>query len=114
MAENNPRRSRGETRARSARKGRPEARSGFVSTTAAVSGILAFGAFLWSRRDQISEQAGRVADRFSRPREGVQLDDYASSGTRAGDSRTQAEIAAEALTLKELGKRPLMSALHPF
>jgi hypothetical protein len=104
MAENNPRRGRGQNRPPSARKGKPEGRSGFVSATAAV-GAVAVGAFLWSRRDQISDQAGRVADRLSRRREGVQLDDDASGlGTSGGDSRTQAEIAAEALTLKELGK----------
>ena len=108
MAENTPRRDPLGTRARNDRKDKPEGSdqySGFVSTTAAVGGALAVGAFLWSSRNQISKQAGRVAARFSRRREGDHLDDNASGSGAREDSRTQAEIAAEALTLKDSARR---------
>jgi hypothetical protein len=124
MATNN----RGGNRGRSGRNNNPEGRnqySGMMSTArdnpfataAAVGGVVAAGVFLWSRRSQISDQIGNLADQISDWREGMGSDaDFAAeetsgeslaatSGSRnRGDRRTQAQISEEALTLKETGK----------
>ena len=94
------------------------ARANPLSTAAAVGGAVAAGVFLWSRRNQISDQIGNLADQVSGWREGMQSSDDIASGTSTsggsyvaaaessarGAGRTQAEIAQEALTLKEIGK----------
>jgi hypothetical protein len=88
------------------------------ATAAAVGGAVAAGVFLWSRRNQISDQIGNLSDQISEWREGMESGaDFAaegspssegfvaSSGSRSsGRRRSQAEIAEEALTLKETGK----------
>jgi hypothetical protein len=87
-----------------------------LATAAAVGGAVAAGVFLWSRRNQISDQIGNLADQISDWREGMVSDSgstaedtgsgenfMARSGSRGG-RRRQAEISEEALTLKETGK----------
>ena len=93
------------------------ARANPLSTAAAVGGAVAAGVFLWSRRNQVSDQIGNLADRVSGWREGMQSGGTASRSSSSGESlvaaadtsargegRTQAEIAEEALTLKEIGQ----------
>jgi hypothetical protein len=110
MATNNRSGGRGGTRTRSGRNNNPEGRnqySGMMSTArenplaaaAAIGGAVAAGVFLWSRRNQISDQIGSLTDQISEWREGMQSDaDFAV------DDRSQGEISEEALTLKETGK----------
>jgi hypothetical protein len=131
MATNNRGGNRGGNRGRSGRNNNPEGRnqySGMMSTArdnplataAAVGGAVAAGVFLWSRRNQISDQISSLADQISEWREGMSSDtdltaeDTASaepfitstgSGSRRrGARRSQTEISEEALTLKETGK----------
>jgi hypothetical protein len=60
---------------------------------AAAAGVAAAGAFLWSRRDQISEAFSSGMDRLSeRKAERMQ-------------GKDQSDFAEEALTLKETGKK---------
>ena len=86
----------------------------FASAAAAASAVGA-GVFLWSRRNQISEQLSNLSDQISEWREGMSSDsDFSSPGSsnqsfmaqpsRRGGRKTQTEIAEEALTLKETGK----------
>jgi len=110
---------------RSGRNNNPEGRnqySGVASkvrdnpfaTAAVVGGAAAAGIFLWSRRNQISEQIGELADQISEWRNRMGSDDdFAADDSLSGgpstsrsrnDNRSQAEIAEEALTLKEIGK----------
>ena len=83
------------------------ARANPLSTVAALGGAVAAGLLLWSRRNQISDEIGNLADRVNGWRE---ADDtapefVASADTSSrGDGRTQAEIAEEALTLKQTGE----------
>ena len=78
------------------------------STAAAVGGSVAAGVFLWARRNQISDQIGNLADQVGGWRD---ADDIASeplagaNSSSGGEGRTQAEIAQEALTLKELNQK---------
>jgi hypothetical protein len=127
MPTNNRGGSRGGNNGRGGRNNNPEGHnqySGVVSTArsmpfaaaAAVGGAVAAGVFLWSRRNQISDQIGNLADQISEWREGMGSDsDFTPQGTSSGkDSiasspgrsagRSQAEISEEALTLKEIGK----------
>ena len=77
------------------------ARSNPLATAAAVGGAVAAGVFLWARRSQISDRIGNLAEQINDRRESL----MAGSGAQSsGDGRTQAEIAEEALTLKELGE----------
>ena len=131
MAANNRggNRSGGGNRSRGGRNNNPEGRNQYsgvmstardnpLATAAAVGGAVAAGVFLWSRRNQISDQIGSLADQIGEWREGLGSDSdfgsesgssggsfMASSGTsgRSG-GRTQSEIAEEALTLTETGK----------
>ena len=108
------------------RNNNPEGRNQYSSWTdsarerpfaAAATAAAAVGAgvFLWSRRNQISEQISGLADQISEWREGMSSstmgsqDSGASEGfiaqpSRRGSRRSQAEISEEALTLKETGK----------
>jgi hypothetical protein len=110
MATNN----RGGRRGRSGRNNNPEGRnqySGMVSTArdnpfataAAIGGAVAAGVFLWSRRNQISDQIGNLADQISEWREGMGSEGFAAEDTGLS-GRTQTQISEEALTLKETGK----------
>src|SRR6476660_6620984 len=122
--------SRGGNRGRSNRGGRnnnPEghnqysglmssARENPIAAAAAVGGAVAAGVFLWSRRNQISDQIGSLSDQISEWREGFQSRDdfgtevdtatesFIASPRRRGGRKSQSEIAEEAITLKETGK----------
>lgn len=63
------------------------------ATAAAAAGVAAAGAFLWSKRGQIGDLASSGMDRLSELK-----------SERMGGNR-QSEIAEEALTLKETGKK---------
>ena len=126
MATNNRSGNRGGNRGRNrGRNNNPEGRnqySGWTSsardnplaTAAAVGGAVAAGVFLWSRRNQISEQLGNLSDQISEWREGFQSDEFDSDDMAAdsfiasprgrGGRKSQAQISEEALTLKETGK----------
>lgn len=127
MATNNRGGNRGGNRGRSGRNNNPEGRNQYsgvmgtarenpLATAAAVGGAVAAGVFLWSRRNQISDQIGNLADQISEWREGMASESdftaqdttesfIASSKPRSrGGRRTQSEISEEALTLKETGK----------
>jgi len=131
MATNNRGGNRGGTRSRGGRNNNPEGRNQYsgmmgtardnpLTTAAAVGGAVAAGVFLWSRRNQISDQISHLADQISDWREGMTSDsDFTAedagstepfmassrSGSRSrGGRRSQAEISEEALTLKETGK----------
>jgi len=94
------------------------ARDNPLTTAAAVGGAVAAGVFLWSRRNQISDQITSLADQISEWRDGMSSDSefgadetgstesfMAGSNSRGrGRKRSQAEISEEALTLKETGK----------
>jgi hypothetical protein len=93
------------------------ARGNPLATAAAVGGAIAAGLFLWSRRNEVSDQIGNLADQLSDWRDSVRspgdfaADDgaaaeqtEATSGNRNGrGNRSQREIAEEALTLKQTG-----------
>ena len=127
MAINN----RGGNRGRRGRRGRnnnPEGRNQYsgmigtaranpITTAAAVGGVVATGVFLWSRRNEISDQITNLADTIREWREGTESDgDFAAEDastdgssivaeSRAGGGRrNQEQIAEEALTLKEIGE----------
>ena len=120
MATNN----RGGNRGRRGRNNNPDGRNQYsgltgtaranpITTAAAVGGAVAAGVFLWSRRNQISDQIGNLADTISEWREGMDSDgafaaeEASSDSSRSrsrGGGRSQVEIAEEALTLKEIGE----------
>lgn len=130
MATNNRSGSRGSNGGRRGQNNNPKGRnqySGVVGTalenplaTAAVAGgALAAGLFLWSRRNQISDQIGDLADQIGKWRGGmasgadltageISLGEgaMASQGSRRSGRgrRSQTEISEEALTLKETGE----------
>jgi hypothetical protein len=128
MATNNRGGSRGGNRGRTRRNNNPEGRNQYsglsgaarenpLAAAAAVGGAVAAGVFLWSRRNQISDQIGNLADQISEWREGMVSDtDFATEDTdetegfiasskpRSRSRRSQSEISEEALTLKETGK----------
>src|SRR6478672_13799614 len=122
--------SRGGNRGRSNRGGRnnnPEghnqysgmmssARENPLAAAAAVGGAVAAGVFLWSRRNQITDQIGNLADQISEWRDGwnsgdelgsdndTSAESFIASPRKRGARKTQSEIAEEAMTLKETGK----------
>ena len=116
MARNN----RGGNRGRSGRNNNPEGRNQYsgtmstardnpLATAAALGGAVAAGVFLWSRRNQIMDEIGNLADQISEWREGMGSEDDSvtedtSGKSTRGSSRSQAQISEEALTLKETGK----------
>src|SRR5690348_16711847 len=51
------------------------ARENPIAAAAAVGGAVAAGVFLWSRRNQISDQIGNLSDQISEWREGWQSGD---------------------------------------
>ncbi len=64
-------------------------------TSAAIAaGAAGVGAFLWSKRNQLGESFSSGMDRFSEMK-----------SQRMGDGRNQEDISAEALTLKETGRK---------
>ena len=136
MAANNRGGNRGGgNRGRRGQNNNPEGRnqySGWISTArenpvtaaAAVGGAVAAGVFLWSRRNQISDQISNLSDQISEWRDGMGSSDEefgadetgstqsfmatsnsgSGSGTNRRGKKSQAEISEEALTLKETGK----------
>ena len=94
------------------------ARENPVAAAAAVGGAVAAGVFLWSRRNQISEQIGNLSDQISEWREGMQsgtdefgadettgTESFMASPRRRGGRKTQSEISEEAMTLKSTGRK---------
>ena len=65
-----------------------------AAVVAGAAGLAAAGAFLWTRRGEISEMVSTGMDRLSELK-----------AERMGQHPTQTEIAEEALTLKETGKK---------
>ena len=65
-----------------------------AAVVAGAAGLAAASAFLWTRRGQVGEILQSGMDRLSELK-----------SERMGSSRTQEEIAEEALTLKETGKK---------
>lgn len=129
MATNNRGTNRGGNRGRGGRNNNPEghnqysssvisaARENPLTTAAALGGAVAAGVFLWSRRNQISDQIGNLADQISEWREGMTSDSdftaedsgsnepfIASSSTGRRGRKSQKQFSEEALTLKETGK----------
>ena len=90
------------------------ARDNPLTTAAAVGGAVAAGVFLWSRRNQISDQISSLSDQISDWREGsgsefdsaddTATESFIASPTRRGGRKSQSDIAEEAMTLKETGK----------
>ena len=87
----------------------------FTAAAAAAAAVGA-GVFLWSRRNQISDQLSNLSDQIGEWREGLSsTNEFTSSDptadegfmaqpARRGGRKTQTEIAEEALTLKQTGK----------
>jgi hypothetical protein len=107
---------RGGNRGRSGRNNNPaghnqydrglidSARDRPIAAAAAIGGAVAAGLFLWSKRNQISDQISSLSDQISDWRDG--LSDSSNQGFMAqSDDRDQSDIAEEALTLKQTGKR---------
>jgi hypothetical protein len=65
-----------------------------AAVVAGAAGLAAAGAFLWTRRGQIGDAFNSGMDRLGELK-----------AQRMGHRPTQAEIAEEALTLKETGKK---------
>ena len=93
------------------------ARDNPLTTAAAVGGAVAAGVFLWSRRNQISDQISSLADQISEWRDGmgssegdfsddsdVATEPFMASATPKRGKKSQSQISEEALTLKETGK----------
>jgi hypothetical protein len=88
------------------------ARENPIAAAAAVGGAVAAGVFLWSRRNQISDQIGNLSDQISEWRDSFMsgsdddsaTESFIASPRRRGSSKSQSEIAEEAMTLKETGK----------
>ena len=128
MATNNRGGNRGGNRSNRGRNNNPEgnnqyssgwvgsARDNPLTAAAAVGGAVAAGVFLWSRRNQITDQLSNLSDQISEWREGFQSDgqftaddqteseSFMASPSRSRGRKSQSEISEEALTLKETGK----------
>ena len=140
MATNNRGGNRGGNRSRGGRNNNPEGRNQYsssvmstardnpIAAAAAVGGAVAAGVFLWSRRNQISDQISNLADQISEWREGTGSDsDFSAEDTSrasrssrapaparaaAAAARARRQISEEALTLEgnrqddRLGRSP--------
>jgi hypothetical protein len=88
------------------------ARENPIAAAAAVGGAVAAGVFLWSRRNQISDQIGNLSEQISEWRDSFMsgsdeestTESFIASPRRRGTPKSQSEIAEEAMTLKETGK----------
>ena len=88
-----------------------------LATAAAVGGAVAAGVFLWSRRNQISDQLSSLSQQISDWRDGMMSEDEpGNDGASAGEGsfmarssgrggKSQSDIAEEALTLKSTGRK---------
>ena len=65
-----------------------------AAVVAGAAGLAAAGAFLWTRRSEIGDMVSSGMDRLSELK-----------SERMGSHPTQTEIAEEALTLKETGRK---------
>jgi hypothetical protein len=86
-----------------------------IATAAVAAAAVGAGVFLWSRRNQISDQISGLTDQISEWRDGMQSDNSMTTDTseagepfmarpnRRGGRKSQSEISEEALTLKETG-----------
>ena len=84
-----------------------------LATAAAAAAAVGAGVFLWSRRNQITDQISNLSDQISDWRsgmsteggvmEGGETDSFMASSGRRGGRKSQSEISEEALTLKETG-----------
>ena len=85
-----------------------------MTTAAAAAAAVGAGVFLWSKRNQISEQLSNLSDQISDWTESMRSNEQgnefasadASSPTpvaRRSNRKTQQELSEEALTLKETG-----------
>jgi hypothetical protein len=105
-------------RAKSGRGKSGTTRNNKLAKAAVLGGAVAAGALVWSRRDQVGAQIGKLAEGIGSRGRGTEAgDDFAAAGTTAetftvvpepqsaSRGRSQAEIAEEALTLKETGGR---------
>jgi hypothetical protein len=127
MASNSRGGNRGGNRGNRGRNNNPEGRNQYsglmssardnpIAAAAAVGGAVAAGVFLWSRRNQISDQIGNLSDQISDWREGfgsggeldseddTATDSFIASPRRRGGRKSQSDIAEEAMTLKQTGK----------
>jgi hypothetical protein len=104
---NNPRgRNQTSSRSRSSDDSVTRPLAAAIGAAAAVGGAM----FLWSRRNEISEQISDLSEQLNQARQSGRWsseddaeDAPASTSRRRGSGRTQVEIAEEALTLKEIG-----------
>jgi hypothetical protein len=84
-----------------------------MATAAAAAAAVGAGVFLWSRRNQITDQISHLSDQISDWRSGMgtdngmtdtgQSESFMASSGRRGGRKSQSDIAEEALTLKETG-----------
>jgi hypothetical protein len=90
-----------------------------VATALGAAAAVGAGVFLWSRRNQISDQLSNISDQIGEWTEGLttggsefgmsNASTGSGSGTgntgqrKSGSRKTQSEISEEALTLKETG-----------
>ena len=84
-----------------------------MATAAAAAAAVGAGVFLWSRRNQITDQISSLSDQITDWRSGMgtdggtmengQNDSFMASSGRRGGRKTQSDMAEEALTLKETG-----------
>lgn len=70
-----------------------------AAVVAGAAGLAAAGAFLWTRRGQIGDALSSGMDRLS------EMKSQRMGWGSGDDSRSQSEIAEEALTLKETSKK---------
>ena len=134
MARNNQRGQNNNPEGRNQYSGgwRESAKERPMATAAAAAAAVGAGVFLWSRRNQISEQLGNISDQIGEwsqnmnssgsnrefETSGADTGFSASSGTSStrgmssgsGGGKSQSELAEEALTLKETGKKSNRSA----
>jgi hypothetical protein len=83
-----------------------------MATAAAAAAAVGAGVFLWSRRNQITDQISNLSDQISDWRSGMSADgmtdtgeseSFMASSGRRGGRKSQSDIAEEALALKETG-----------
>jgi hypothetical protein len=74
-----------------------------MAAAAAAAGAAAAGLFLWSKRAQISEQLTNLSDQIGEWRDSVSSG--GGEGFMAQGGPDQSDIAEEALTLRQTGKK---------
>ena len=79
------------------------ARDNPLATAAAVGGAVAAGVFLWSRRNQISEQISQLSDQIGEWRSGAMNSDYEMAG--AGDEMMASQSRSTTSRRSSAGNR---------